>query len=241
MEAILFIKGRKVSEYTGNLLLDAIFGADIRFAGIKPYSEIQAMMEFEAEGLKDEGRRPYVIPVGGANAIGAAGYVNAFLELYAQTEKTGISLDYIVHCSGTGGTHSGLVYGAKAAGTDTKVITISDGTPREELITDTKRLVGNLSTLFGLKVGLAKDDLVVYDDRKYIGKGYGIPSKEGIDVIKMLAVNEGILLDPVYSSKAMVGLMDLAQKGVFKRGDNVVFLHTGGAPAIFSFGDEILG
>jgi L-cysteate sulfo-lyase len=239
MDVILFIKGKRTEEYTGNLLLDAIFGADIRFVGIKPYSDIQKMMEFEAEGLREEGRKPYVIPVGGANAIGATGYVNAFFELYDQAREMGMPLDHIVHCSGTGGTHAGLLYGAKVAGAKTKIIAISDGTPRTELIADTKRLMGELSKLHGVKVQLRNDDLLVYDDRKYIGAGYGVPSKEGIEVIKFLATSEGLLLDPVYSSKAMVGMIDLIRKGKFKRDENVVFLHTGGAPAIFSFGDEI--
>lgn len=239
MGSILFVKGSRPKEYTGNLLLNAIFGAEIRFVGVKPYSKIQKEMEKEAKALEKKGRKPYVIPVGGANAIGATGYVNALFELHEQTEEMGITLDHIVHCSGTGGTQSGLLYGAKVLETKTKVIAISDGTPKEELIADAKRLVGDLSDLFGVKVVLNRDDLIVDDDIKYIGKGYGIPSKEGIDVIKLLAMNEGILLDPVYSSKAMVGMIDLIWKGAFERDENVVFLHTGGAPAIFSFGDEI--
>jgi L-cysteate sulfo-lyase len=239
MDAVLFVKGNKPKDYTGNLLLNAIFGAEIRFLGLKPYIKIQKEMEREAKALVKRGRRPYVIPVGGANAIGATGYVNAFFELHEQAREMGISIDHIVHCSGTGGTHSGLVYGAKVLGAKTKVIAISDGTPKEELVSDARRLIEDLSDLFGVKVALNRGDLIVDDDAKYIGKGYGIPSKEGIDVIKLLATNEGILLDPVYSSKAMVGMIDLIWKGAFERDENVIFLHTGGAPAIFSFGDEI--
>ena len=238
MDVILYIKGERPETYTGNLLLNRIFGARFRFVGLKPYSRILEIMERDARRLRRSGHKPYVIPVGGATPVGATGYTLAFLELMEQAENKGHRIDTIVHCSGTGGTYAGLLYGAKVTDAKTRIIAISDGTPKSELIEDTAKLIDGLAEVHGIRVKL-NNDIHVYDDKKYIGKGYGIPSREGISAIKLLARSEGILLDPVYSSKAMAGMIDLIRRGVLKEDETIVFLHTGGTPAIFSYSDEL--
>lgn len=239
MDTLLVLKGKKPRENQGNLLLDRILGADIKFADVKTYDDVHKIMAELAVEYARKGHKPYTIPVGGANYIGTFGYLNAIYEIVAQAKQLGIKTDYIVHSTSTGATQAGLVLGAKILDPNLKILGIGEGSDTVEIRQDAIKLANEAAKKLDIDISVGTKDIIIYDDRKYAGEGYGIPSKECIEAIKLLARAEGILLDPVYTSKAMVGLLDLIEKGKFAKDQNVVFLHTGGAPALFAFRKEL--
>jgi D-cysteine desulfhydrase family pyridoxal phosphate-dependent enzyme len=231
MKSILVMKGKKPESITGNLLLDYLFGADVRyFDGER--KDIPSEMEKIRSEEEAKGERCYVIPRGDANGLGVLGYVNAVFELISQLPPDGRSIDYIVFATGTGATQAGLLVGAKLAGLKAKVVGISAGRPASDIASDVKRLVGEAANLLGIRVELASDEVIVDDG--YTCGGYAAVTREVADLIEMVAQKEGLLLDPVYSGKGMLGLIGLAKKGYFFKGSRVLFIHTGGLPIIFS-------
>lgn len=228
LKCILVLSRAHTPGVTGNLLLDQILGAKIIV--VEKSEDRKPAMKAAAKKLK----RAYVIPTGGSNGIGALGYVNALHELEAQANAMGIPVDAIVFCSGSGGTHGGLAAGARLLNCRAKIIGISDGEPKRELIELVRRVERETSELLGLAG--EPDDLVAYDD--YSREGYGVPNAGMIEAVRLLARTEGILLDPVYTGKAMAGLIDLVKKRKFARDRSVVFLHTGGTPALFAYRDS---
>jgi len=229
MEATLVLRGEKPEGYhRGNLLLDSILGAEMRFVGT---SEIdQAACEIGSR-MEASGKRPYVIPLGGSTPTGCLGYVVAALEIVGQIQEKGVRVNAVVVANGSAGTHAGLALGFKALHSGIQVIGISVSRPKEILKAQVLDLGNRTAEKLGMDVELDPEDVVVYD--AYIGPGYAIPTKEGVEAIKLVARTEGIFLDPVYTGKAMAGLMDLIGKGVFRKGQQVLFLHTGGTPALF--------
>lgn len=230
MTPILTLKGKKPTTIQGNLLLDKLLDADIRFFDVESYNHIYPEMENIIKEEKYKDKKPYIINLGGSNEIGALGYVNAFIELDKQAEEMGIKIDTIVNSVGSGGTHAGLLAGAKLLGKETEVIGISVSEEKRVFQEDIAKITNDCGKLFGKEWDIDPKEVKILDD--YIGDGYGIPSNEGMDAIYLLAQTEGIILDPVYSGKGMAGLMDLTEKGKFK-GETVVFFHTGGTPALF--------
>ena len=188
-------------------------------------------LERIAARMRAEGRRPYVIPGGGSNPTGALGYVNAALELITQANDLGLKIDHVVHATGSAGTQAGLIVGLAGIRSGVPLLGVgregSAGTPGE------KRLRAGLRHRRSVRRGwrIARDDVMANCD--YVGPGYGISTPASIEAIETLARLEGILLDPVYSGKAMAGLIDLARRGRFKKGENVVFIHTGGSVGLF--------
>lgn len=232
MEVILLLTGDEPREWKGNLLLDRILGAQVIFAGTKDYDLIHPRMESMAEELRQQGRNPYVIPVGGATPIGSLGYVQAVLELVGQSVEAGINFDYLVSATGSGGTMSGMLVGARLFAPHLKVVGISVSRPRAALTQRLSNISEATAALLGVDLKFPPEKLAVFDE--YIGESYGVPTPEGLEAIKLLAQTEGILLDPVYTGKAMAGYIDLVRKGYFPETANVVFFHTGGAPALFA-------
>ncbi|HWX49092.1 MAG TPA: D-cysteine desulfhydrase [Roseomonas sp.] len=218
---------------SGNVLLDKLHGASIsrRPGG----ADMQAEMEALAEELRAKGKRPYVIPGGGSNPVGALGYVNAALELVNQAAEMGLRIDHVVHATGSAGTQAGLVTGLVALNSGIPVLGIGVRAPREKQEANVLALAQRTAEHLGVP-GIVKAEHVVANC-DYVGQGYGIPTEGMVEAVKLLAEKEGILLDPVYSGKGMAGLIDLIGKGRFGKDENVVFLHTGGAVGLFGYPD----
>ena len=228
----LFLSGSKPDQPTANLLLDELAGASIHFV---QYEERSSRMKAFAEQLREEGRRPYVIPVGGSNEIGLLGDVLGFEELEKQLQTLTPKRTVLVFASSSGGTHAGLLVGKEAAGSQVDVVAIRvsrDPNLQEEILLKATSLAQH----FGLPRRFQQGAVVEYED--YVGEDYGIPSKEGATAMKELWQSEGILLEPVYTAKAMAGLMDLARRGEWADA-RIVFLHTGGTPSIFEVPSQI--
>lgn len=225
--------GSTAVDYThnGNVLLDRLHGATVerRPGG----SDMQAEMEAVALRLQHEGRRPYVIPGGGSNPLGAVGYVNAALELAHQSSEMGLRIDAVVHATGSAGTQAGLVTGLVAMNSAIRLLGIGVRAPREKQEAMVYDLACRTWTLLGLRGELPRDAVQANCD--YVGGGYGVPTPGMVEAVTLLARSEGLLLDPVYSGKGMAGLIDLVRQGRFERDQNIVFLHTGGSAALFGY------
>jgi L-cysteate sulfo-lyase len=218
--------------YNGNVLLDQLHGATIslRPAG----SDMNAEMELLAQRLRDDGRKPYVIPGGGSNETGALGYVNAAFEMTHQANERSLRIDHLVHATGSAGTQAGLVVGMQAVNAGIPVYGVSVRAPKAKQEENVFGLAQRTLDFMGLAQSLVPRDSVVANS-DYVGDGYGLPTDSMVEAVKMLAHYEGILLDPVYSGKGFAGLIDLVRKGHFKKGENVVFLHTGGSVSLFAY------
>jgi D-cysteine desulfhydrase family pyridoxal phosphate-dependent enzyme len=217
---------------SGNALIDRLTGVEIRlFPGDADTARVSATI---ADELKQHGRRPYVIPVGGSTPVGSLGYALAAKELLDQADAQGIRIDAIVHGSGSGGTQAGLLVGLAALGRAIPVIGISVSAPEEKQRAKVRVLIEPTATLLGLST---IDAEVVIDDR-FVGAGYGLPTPAMREAVELVAASEGLLLDPVYAGKAMAGLIARARRGDFTAAQTVVFLHTGGSAALFAYIDQ---
>jgi len=218
---------------SGNVLMDKLHGATVerRPGG----ADMQAEMEAVAERLRGEGRRPYVIPGGGSNPVGALGYVTAALELVNQAAETGLRIDHVVHATGSAGTQAGLVTGLVALNSGIPVLGIGVRAPREKQEANVLALAERTAEHLGLPGIVRAEHVVANCD--YVGQGYGIPTEGMVQAVRLVAETEGVLLDPVYSGKGMAGLIDLIRKGFFPEDANVVFLHTGGQVGLFGYPD----
>jgi L-cysteate sulfo-lyase len=230
LDVVLVISDQEPTEINGNLLLDKILGADLHFVG-GTEDDLEPKMEKIAQELREEGHRPYVIKRFGSVPIGTIGYVDAFVELVNQVNQRKITIDHII-VAGGGGTYSGLCLGAKAMSSDLNVTGIAIS---KRTLNWKKRIseLGNQTAAYlGLDLSFKPQEVNVLVD--YIGEGYGIPTEGMVEAIKLVAQTEGILLDPIYTGKAMDGLIDLVQRGIFTKQNNVLFWHTGGVPNLFT-------
>ncbi|OOG27686.1 D-cysteine desulfhydrase [Thioalkalivibrio denitrificans] len=217
----------------GNVLLDRLFGASV---SLRPGgSDMAREMDMLAEQLREGGHKPYIIPGGGSNPVGALGYVNAALELLAQANSMGLRIDHVVHATGSAGTQAGLVTGLSGARSGIPVLGIGVRAPREAQEKAVFDLACHTADYMGLGDIIAREDVVANCD--YVGEGYALPTEGMVEAVKLLATSEAILLDPVYSGKGMAGLIDLVRNGRFRKDENVVFLHTGGSAALFGYPD----
>jgi D-cysteine desulfhydrase family pyridoxal phosphate-dependent enzyme len=245
MRAILLLSKRDDSQVVvdGNHLLDEILGAEIHV--LEPGSDSEAVANELAEMERANGNIPYVVSVGGSRPggsmdrpLGAMGYFTAFLETHRQAVERGMEPDYLVFATGSGGTQAGLVVGAAASGAKTKIVGISVSGSAEAISANVARIATETAGALGLDLTFEPEDIIVFDD--FVGGGYGILTQGTVDAIRIVARKEGILLDPVYTGKAMSGLIGLAEAGYFDDDDLVVFLHTGGTPGLFHYGEELL-
>jgi L-cysteate sulfo-lyase len=212
----------------GNVLLDDIYNA--RLSNFPAGTDMNQEMLSLAEELRAAGKKPYIVPGGGSNRIGALGYVNAAYELVGQCNDQGLKVDHIVHATGSTGTQAGLVTGLTAIHSGIGLMGISVRAPKEAQEENVYRLACETAELIGSSAALNRSDVVANSD--YVGEGYGMPTDGMIEAVEMTARHESILLDPVYSGKAMAGLIDLVRQGVYRRDENIVFIHTGGAQAL---------
>ena len=222
--------------HNGNVLLDHLHGAttEMRPAG----GDMNAEMEAVAEMRRAEGRRVYTIPGGGSNPIGALGYVNAAFETLAQANEAGIVFDHFITATGSAGTHAGLITGLKAMNAGLPLLGIGVRAPRDRQEENVFALAAATAETIGCAGVVGREDVVANCD--YIGDGYGIPTPGCLEAISLFAEYEGLLLDPVYSAKAAAGMIDMIRGGAFKAGQRILFLHTGGAAALFGY-DSVLG
>ena len=216
---------------SGNVLLDKLFGCAIEYrpAGLDMNAEAEAM----GAALRASGETVYVIPGGGSNRVGALGYVSCAQELMQQADEMGLRIDQVVTATGSAGTHAGLVVGLQGMNADVPVLGIGVRLPRPQQEANVHRLAEATADYVGVRGGIPRESVVANCD--YVGAGYGIPTVGMAEAVQMLAREEGILLDPVYSGKAMAGLIDLIRKGAIGAGQTVVFLHTGGAVGLFGY------
>ena len=222
--------------YQGNMLLHYLLGADVRVFQVGFQELYNRIFAEVAEEMKQKGLKPYIAKYAGSTPIGTLGYINAMLELTNQATTQGIPIDYIVNGCGAGGTQAGLVLGAEAYNTGIKVIGIAVSPGDKAAAVAGK--INDTAAMLGLDITKKPEDVTVLTD--YIGEGYGAINKELVDTIKLVAETEGIFLDPVYTGKAMMGLISLIKKGTFNKDDTVVFLHTGGQSALFPFAEPVV-
>jgi L-cysteate sulfo-lyase len=197
---------------------------------------MNAELAMVAARMKSEGRKPYLIPGGGSNPVGALGYVNAAIELVGQANDRGLRIDHVVHATGSAGTQAGLIAGLAGIRSGVPLLGIGVRAPQERQEENVFRLACATADLCGTPGAVRREDVAANCD--YVGKGYGFSTPGSIDAIETLARLEGILLDPVYTGKGMAGFLDLIRKGLFKKGQNVVFVHTGGSVGLFGYVDD---
>jgi D-cysteine desulfhydrase family pyridoxal phosphate-dependent enzyme len=236
MKPVLVLVGKEPDVYDGNLLLDKLLSAEIRF--VEDYgSNIQDSVNSLADEFREKGHNPYVIPVGASTPLTVPGYALAMEELVNQFNTLGENFDSIVCACGTGGTQAGLIFGAKLLDVTAKILSASVFASKADASRTVAQLVNGSAELLDVDFSMVPEEVTVFDD--YIKEGYGVLNKEVTEAIKLVAETEGIFLDPVYTGKAMVMLIDLIKKDYFKKDDNVVFFHTGGLPAIFLYKTEL--
>lgn len=240
---VLFKMYELPEEYDGNLLLDFILDADVRIkdakAGkvLKMDDVLDVIEEVESE-VKEQGHTPYIAPIGGSmvggsmdKPLGAISYVDAFVEVLEQSEELGFEINAILHATGSGSTQAGLAVGAKTLKEDVKVLGISVSDDKESFGKDVLDIAQDTVKALKTEIEMEKEDIIIFDE--YIKEGYGVLNKDVAEAVRFMSEKEGIFLDPVYTGKAMAGLMDLVKKDFFKKEDNIIFLHTGGTPALF--------
>ncbi|MDR3536774.1 MAG: D-cysteine desulfhydrase [Acetobacteraceae bacterium] len=216
---------------SGNVLLDRLFGCAIEYR--PPGLDMNAEAEAFGEKLRAAGERAYVIPGGGSNTVGALGYVSCAQELIQQADEMGLVIDRLVTATGSAGTQAGLVVGMIGINAQVPVLGIGVRLPKDKQEANVHRLAEATAAKLGLAGGIPRAAVVANCD--YVGPGYGQPTAGMREAVEMLAQAEGILLDPVYSGKAMAGMIDLIRKGEIRKGERVVFLHTGGAVGLFGY------
>ncbi len=215
----------------GNVLLDDLHGArtEMRANG----SDMNAELDGLADKLRAAGKKVYVIPGGGSNPTGALGYANCALELVQQLNDRNLPIDSVVHATGSAGTQAGLIAGLAALHARIPVLGIGVRAPRDVQQSNVLKLARATASKIDSRIVVDEDSVVANCD--YVGEGYGVPAPATIEAIRLFAQSEGILLDPVYSGKAAAGLIDLCRRGHFRKGQRIVFLHTGGSAALFGY------
>jgi L-cysteate sulfo-lyase len=218
-------------ESTGNIFLDRLYGA--RCVMVDWRADRNAAIQRMVDDLRGRGRRPYFVPYGGSNRLGALAFVRMAAELQGQAESQDLRLEAIVHASGTGGTQAGLLVGMGLVAPWVSVIGIDVDAEAERVRGDVRRLTADVADFLDAPGLLAKHPVEVVAD--YAGSNYGLPTASTIEAIELGARLEGLVLDPVYSGKGMAGLIGLIREGRFTPGQHVLFVHTGGAPGLFAY------
>jgi L-cysteate sulfo-lyase len=235
LRCILVLRGHPPAAWNGNLLLDQLLGARVVFSGDRTREDVA---EDVARQEETAGRRPHLIPVGASNELGAVGFVAAMEELDGQLKEQKLRADRVVFASSSFGTQAGLCVGAKAIGFTGALSAIAIDSSREELQAGVAAIAAPTVRRLGLSLSLAPDEVLAYDG--YLGAGYAVMGAPEREAISLAAKTEGILLDPVYTGRAMAGMIDLIRQGEFGKNETIVFWHTGGAAALFAYAEELL-
>jgi D-cysteine desulfhydrase len=232
------VKGSYNSRAAGNNLLYHLMGV-ASITVVAGGSDMMAAMQGIADRVAAQGRSPYIIPGGASNEIGALGYVSCAEEILRQTIDEGIPIDRVVCASGSTGTHAGLLTGLFGNNSQIPVIGINVSRTKEAQEKLVYELVEKVAAKVGIESPIPKEAVVCFDD--YVGSGYSLPTDSMIEAVRMLAETEAILMDPVYTGKAIAGLIDLVRKGFFDQDEKILFIHTGGSPALHVYADCFLG
>jgi D-cysteine desulfhydrase len=228
------VAGSYKPEASGNNFLYQLLGVE-SITVVPGGSDMAAAMQKMADEVAAEGRKAYVIPGGGSNPIGATGYVACAEEILTQMFDLGLKIDRVVCASGSTGTHAGLVTGFYGNNADIPVIGINVSRTKENQEPLVYDLVCKTADHVGINTSIPREAVVCFGD--YVGAGYSLPTASMVEAVKLLARSEGILLDPVYTGKAMAGLVDLVRRGYFNADENILFVHTGGSPALYAYLD----
>ena len=220
---------------SGNVLLDRIYGANIR--EVDKGSDMNAAMEALAEELRGKGKTPYIVPGGGSNVIGALGYIDCALEFMSQANRDGLVIDHVVHATGSAGTQAGLIVGLKATSSNIPLLGIGVNAPKDAQEEKVWKLAVETADYVGAPGCVQREDIVANCD--YVGDGYGVPTESMNDAVMLLARLEGLLFDPVYSGKGLAGMIDLITTGYFSGAKSIVFIHTGGAAGLFGYSAQL--
>jgi D-cysteine desulfhydrase len=235
LRCIVVLRGHAPAASNGNLLLDHLLGAQVVFSGDRTR---ETAVEEVAKEQQAAGHRPHVIPVGASNEIGAVGFVAAIEELNGQLNERKLAVDRVVFASSSFGTQAGLCVGAKAIGFKGQLAAVAIDSSREELQAGVAAIAGAAIRRLGLTLSITPEEVVAYDG--YLGAGYAIMGEPEREAISLVARSEGILLDPVYTGRAMAGMIDLIRKGEFGKDETIVFWHTGGSAALFAYATQLL-
>ncbi|MBS1169795.1 MAG: putative Pyridoxal phosphate-dependent deaminase family protein [Burkholderiaceae bacterium] len=238
LECHLALGGTAPDEINGNLLLDQLLGAHVHWCGEKRKGEDIPLI---CERLQAAGRKPYIVPYGGSSAVGALGYAWASQELFAQLAEMGERMSHMVFASSSGGTHAGLLAGRRLCAQECQVVGIRIDQPaadEPDFVETILSLANAVAARLELGATFTPDDVRLRSE--YTGAGYGVVGEAEREAVSMLARHEGILLDPVYTGRAMAGLIDLIRQKEFSPRDSVLFWHTGGGPALFAYAEALL-
>jgi D-cysteine desulfhydrase family pyridoxal phosphate-dependent enzyme len=235
LRCIVVLRGNAPAAANGNLLLDHLLGAQVVFSGDRTR---EAVAEDAIKEQQAAGHRPYFIPVGASNEIGAAGFVAAIEELDRQFKEQHLNVDRVVFASSSFGTQAGLCVGAKATRFTPQIVAIAIDSSRAELQAGVAAIADATVRRLGLTLSVSPDEVTAYDG--YLGAGYAVMGEPEREAISLVARTEGILLDPVYTGRAMAGLIDLIRKGEFGKDETIVFWHTGGSTALFAYAEQLL-
>jgi L-cysteate sulfo-lyase len=229
--------GQPSETYTssGNVLLDRIFGANLReYPG---GTDFDAAMAEVADEVRANGGTPYLIPGGASNSVGALGYVGCGIELLQQFGEQNLAIDHLVTATGSAGTHAGLAVGIRGSGSDLPILGFGVNAPQDVQEERVYKLAIETAQVVGAPGCVVREDIVA--DCNYIGPGYGEPTDSMNEAVLMLARLEGLLFDPVYSGKALAGMIDYIRQGRFEKDQKIVFLHTGGSAGLFAYADTL--
>ncbi|MHA2141404.1 MAG: 1-aminocyclopropane-1-carboxylate deaminase/D-cysteine desulfhydrase [Candidatus Thorarchaeota archaeon] len=239
LRCILLLAGEEPEDYTGNVLLDRLFGAEIQFFPNSNFEDVSKRMDSVIDTLKDLGLAPYGIPAGAFMPIGCVAYVQAMLELKDQCDELGVYPKKIIHSVGTGGTLAGMIIGAKLADFEADVIGISVLRDSKTVKKRVREMILRMFDEYPALIDKFEPDIKV-DDR-FRGKGYG-EMEDGVrSAIQMFGKSQGIILDPVYTAKAGLALLRMSMSGEISSDTSTILWHTGGSPALFKYGSELLG
>ncbi len=235
----LVLRGEEDAELEGNLFLDKILGAKIKWISKEEYAKNRTeIMEAIREELYKKGHNGYIIPEGASNGIGSFGYINAMKEIEVQEKEMGVYFDSIIVPVGSGGSYAGLFYRNHMEDRKSKIYGVNVSSDAEHFKEAIMGLLEQIDNYTGEKIGIEKDQINIIDG--YVGKGYALSTKEEIDFISNLARTEGLVLDPVYTGKAMYGMVEEIKKGNFSNSEDILFIHTGGIFGWNRFARELL-
>ena len=228
------VAGSYNPDASGNNFLYQLLGVE-SISVVPGGSDMALEMQKVADEVSAEGRKAYIIPGGGSNPVGATGYVACAEEILSQLFALGLKIDRVVCASGSTGTHAGLVTGFYGNNADMPVVGINVSRSKEAQEPLVYNLVRQTAERVGVHAEIPREAVLCFGD--YVGPGYSLPTPSMVEAVKLLARSEGILLDPVYTGKAMAGLVDLVRKGYFEKDENILFIHTGGSPALYAYLD----
>jgi D-cysteine desulfhydrase len=229
------VKGSYKTDASGNNFLFELLGVK-SITVVAGGSDMMAEMGKKADELTAAGQKPYIIPGGASNTIGATGYAACAEEMMTQLNDMRLKINHIVVPSGSAGTHAGIVVGMTGVNGNIPISGVNVSRAKNVQEDIVYKLAVDTAERLDIKGGVKREDIVCFD--QYVGPGYSIPTDAMVEAVKLFAKNEAILLDPVYSGKTAAGLIDIVRKGHFSKGSNVLFLHTGGSPALYAYMDS---